>query len=134
MIPEKSDFSPPRWRSISCMASATAGGGEASRAPGKRMASLARRRDSFASGSAEPITLSPRQTIAQRPIGVSKSAKPAPSSGSLFVVAAHIVVARRRRGGEAQRLGRRAQRADFVRSLVVVDLDALEVRDQGFLE
>src|SRR5688500_2416296 len=98
------------------------------------MASFALSRASDDSGSAAPMIRSPSHRIAQRPIGVSKSAKDALAVSGLFVVAAHIVVAGRRRGGEAQRLGRRAQRADLVRSLVVVDLDALQVGDQGFLE
>src|SRR4051812_49404941 len=98
------------------------------------MARRALRRASDPSGSEAPLIRSPSQTIAQRPIGVSKSAKPAPADSGLFVIAAHIGVARRRRGGEAKRLGRRAQGADLVRSLVVVDLDALKVGDEGFLE
>ena len=44
----------------------------------------------------------------------------------LFVVAARIVIARRRGCGQAQRLGRSGERADLVRRVVLVDLDALE--------
>src|SRR5688572_22055692 len=98
------------------------------------MARRALRRPSSLSGSAAPTIMSPRQTIAQRPIAVSKSAKAAPAVSGLLVVRTHIGVARRSRCGESKRLGRRAQRADLVRSLVILDLDALQVRDQGFLE
>jgi hypothetical protein len=56
------------------------------------------------------------------------------SSASAFVIAAGIVVALRRGGGQAKCLGRSAQRPDLVGHIVVVDLDPLEARDERFLK
>ena len=53
---------------------------------------------------------------------------------SAVVIGAGIVVALRRRGGEAQGLGRLAERADLVGDVVLVDLDALKAADQRLLE
>src|SRR3954467_15771087 len=49
-------------------------------------------------------------------------------------VAAGMVVALRRSGGEAQRFRGGADRADLVGNVVLVDLDSLEAADQRFLE
>ncbi len=55
-------------------------------------------------------------------------------SDSTVVVATQILVARRRGGGEAQRLRRRGERADIVGRFLVIDLDALQAGDDRFLE
>jgi DNA-binding HxlR family transcriptional regulator len=53
---------------------------------------------------------------------------------SAVVIGAEILVARRRGGGEAERLCRLAERADLIRDIVVVDLHALQVRNHGFAQ
>src|SRR3712207_3514801 len=72
----------------------------------------------------------PRHSRAQRPSAVSKMTKCA----GLLVVATGIVVAGRRGRRQTERLGRRAQRADLVRSLIVLDLDTRQAGDERFLE
>ena len=115
------------------MASTIAVGRLAFAAPGKRcstQARVARRRFREGrrqrQGAAPQDGAAPDRRVEEGESGAGHSAFPS----NLFVIAAEIVVARRRGGGEAQRLGRCAERADLVRRLVVVDLDALQVGDQ----
>src|SRR3546814_18183797 len=90
------------------IAARTHAGGSPSLASGKRLTSRWRVSASEPSGSAAPTTNEPRQTRAQRPIGVSNSVKPDRSTGrasaGLLVVAGEVGVARRR--SEERRFGK----------------------------
>src|SRR3546814_5004311 len=135
---ERSAGAPLKSSRTASIAARTHAGGSPSLASGKRLTSRWRVSASEPSGSAAPTTNEPRQTRAQRPIGVSNSVKTDRSTGrasaGLLVVAGEVGVARRGGGGEAQRLGRLTQRADLVRSVLIVDLNALKIRHQGFFE
>ena len=113
---------------MASIAAAMVAGGSPSEPVGKRLAIRWRNSESEASGRQTPMTADPRHTIAHRPIGVSKRAKAGACPAiALFVVAGEVGVARRCGGGQAERLGRLAQGANLVRSILVVDLDALQV-------